>query len=185
MTDSHQTRRRFLGTGAVAGAGALLGAAPGAEAAKRKPKPKKKSTKPKSRRADYIVVGAGFAGLTAAREIVRAGKSVLVLEARDRVGGRVWNHELGGGEISERGGTFVGPTQDHVVNLAKAYGVETFPTFAEGNNVAIIEGDKSTYSDSGPTGTAPPDAQTLPELAAVVMQLDEMSKEVPVGPVSL
>ena len=127
-----------------------------------------------------MVVGAGLAGLTAARELRRAGKSVLVLEAATRAGGRVWSHPLGGGEVSERGGTFVGPTQDHVIDLAKAYGIDTFPTYNEGNNVAYIEGDRVEWSDTGPTGTAPPDPAILPELAATVALLDEMSKEVPV-----
>ena len=62
---------------------------------------------------DIAVIGAGAAGIGAARRLREAGSvSLLVLEARDRVGGRVWNHDLGGGHISERGGTFVGPTQD-------------------------------------------------------------------------
>jgi monoamine oxidase len=181
LTDS-LTRRRFLGTGAVAGAGALLGAAPDADARRRR---KKKSTHkrkraPRPRSADVIVVGAGFAGLTAARQIVHAGKSVYVVEARDRVGGRVWNHELPGGDISERGGTFVGPTQDHVIDLAKTYGVDTFDTYDTGDNVYVHNGNRMTYSDTGATGTAPPDPAILPDLANVVMQLDNMSTSVPV-----
>lgn len=52
----------------------------------------------------------GFAGSTAARALVRAGRSVIVLEARNRVGGRALNYALPGGEVSERGATFVGPT---------------------------------------------------------------------------
>src|SRR3954453_22423496 len=69
LTDSSLTRRRFLGTCAAAGAGALLGAAPAAEAAKKKHANKKrKPPKKRPRSADVIVVGAGFAGLTAARE---------------------------------------------------------------------------------------------------------------------
>ena len=132
------------------------------------------------RSADVIVVGAGFAGLTAARDIVKAGRSVIVVEARDRVGGRVWNHELPGGEQSERGGTFVGPTQNRLLELAKQLGVDKFETYASGNNVSVIQGDRAEYSDTGPTGTAPNDPPIVPELAAVVTQLNEMSKEVPV-----
>ncbi len=180
MTDGSLTRRRLLGTGAAAGAGALLaGTAPGADAARRR-KPAKAPKAPKRKRADVIIVGAGFAGLTAAREIVKAGRSVIVLESRDRVGGRVWAHEVGDGETSERGGTFVGPTQDYLMKLAKAYDVKTFPTFVDGDNVYVSGGQRSTYSDTGPTGTAPLDPVILPELALVVTRLNEMSLQVPV-----
>ena len=161
------TRRGLLGAGA---AGAAAGVVPNTAGAARR----------RARRADVVVVGAGLAGLTAARELRRAGKSVLVLEAAKRPGGRIWSHRLGNGEVSERGGTFVGPTQDHVIELAKSLGIETFPTFNEGNNVAYIEGDRVEWSDTGPTGTAPPDPATLPELAAAVSLLNEMSTEVSV-----
>jgi monoamine oxidase len=167
------TRRELIGAGAAAGAAAALGPVPSVVAASRKT----------TIRADVVVVGAGLAGLTAARLIAKTRKSVVVLEARDRVGGRVWNHDLGPahpGKVSERGGTFVGPTQDRILELAKGYGVATFPTFNQGDNVSIIEGDRMTYSDSGPTGTAPPDPQILPDLATSVTQLDQMSTEVPV-----
>ncbi len=65
-------------------------------------RPRSRSTSA-AREADVVIVGAGFAGLTAARELDRKGQSAIVLEARDRVGGRVWNADIGGGEISERG----------------------------------------------------------------------------------
>jgi monoamine oxidase len=129
---------------------------------------------------DVVIVGAGFAGLTAARKLSRAGHSVVVLEARDRVGGRVWNHELGRGAVSERGGTFAGPTQDRVLALARELGVGKFPTYDKGDNVYVVDGARSTYSDTGITGTAPPDPQILGQLATVVSELDQMSKSVPV-----
>jgi monoamine oxidase len=183
LSDTDLTRRRLIGVGAAVGAGALLGTSP-ADAAKRKPKKKAKkkpkSTQPKRKTADFIVVGAGMAGLTAARAIVQAGKSVLVVEARDRVGGRVWNHQLGNGDISERGGTFVGPTQDHVLNLMAAYKVDKFDTYDTGNNVYISGGNKMSYSDTGPTGTAPPDPAITADLAQIVTRMDDMSTQVPV-----
>ena len=126
------------------------------------------------------IVGAGFAGLTAAREIERAGHSAIVLEARDRVGGRALNVDVGHGEISERGATFAGPTQDHIIALARELGVELFPTYNEGENLYIADGSRLRWSDTGPTGTAPPDPVILPDLALVVAELDEMSKSVPV-----
>jgi monoamine oxidase len=60
---------------------------------------------------DVVVVGAGLAGLVAARELKRADVRVCVLEARDRVGGRLFGRELDDGTIVEMGGQWVGPTQ--------------------------------------------------------------------------
>ena len=108
--DERLTRRGLIGTGAAAAGAAALSRVPGAEA-------RKKDTKGKGRRkrhADVVVVGAGFAGLTAALRLKQAGKSVLVLEARNRVGGRAHNAPIPGGQITERGAAFIGPTQDHI-----------------------------------------------------------------------
>jgi monoamine oxidase len=114
--------------------------------------------------------------------LVRAGRSVIVLEARNRVGGRALNQSIGGGEISERGATFVGPTQNHILSLMKQFGVAKFPTFNDGDNVYVNSlGQRSTYSDTGPLGTAPPDPLILAELTQAVARLDEMSTQVPVG----
>ena len=77
---------------------------------------------------DVLIVGAGYAGLTAARELTRAGKTVLVLEARNRVGGRVWTERFADGAYVDWGGAWVGPTQDRLLALAGEYGVETFKT---------------------------------------------------------
>lgn len=129
---------------------------------------------------DVIVVGAGFAGLAAARLVQQAGHSVLVLEARGRVGGRVWNHDLGGGDVSERGGTFVGPTQDHVLALMGELGIGKFATYDDGDDVYIADGSRMTYSDTGVTGTAPPDPVILADLATAIPRLDSMAGQVPV-----
>jgi monoamine oxidase len=166
------TRRRFV-AGTVATGAAVAGPAASEAAAHGR-------TAGFSHRADVVVVGAGFAGLTAARNIARRGHSVVVLEARNRVGGRVWNHNLGRGQVSERGGTFVGPTQGHVLALARELHVATFPTYDTGDNLYINGPTRMTYSDTTPTGTAPPDPTVAPEIAAVVAQLDQMSTSVPV-----
>jgi monoamine oxidase len=166
--DQGITRRGLLGAGAVAGAGALLGRVP------------VDATAARARRADVVVIGAGFAGLTAARELVKAGRSVYVLEARNRVGGRVENKQISGGEISEKGGTFTGPTQNHLRALAREVGVAEFPTWTQGENVYFADGTRTTYSDSSPLGTAPPDPELIPDIAAVVTRLNDMSTQVPV-----
>jgi monoamine oxidase len=166
------TRRRFVAGTLATGAAAT---APGAADAAAEP-----SGTAVLRNADVVVVGAGFAGLTAARKIAHGGGSVVVLEARTRVGGRVWNHDLGDGHVSERGGTFVGPTQDHVLALARELGVRPFPTYDTGEDLYVAGSTRLKWSDTGATGTAPPDPLALPDLAVIVGQLDELSKSVPV-----
>lgn len=179
-TDTTTTsRRRFIAGGLAAGAAATI---PAAAEARTHKKHKTKHHSIPTRSADVVVVGGGFAGLTAARRLTQKHKSVIVLEARDRVGGRVWNHNLGGGVISERGGTFVGPTQDRVLALAKEFGIGTFPVYDTGNDLYINGSTRLEYADTNPlTGNVPPDPLALPNLATVVAQLDDMSKSVPVG----
>ena len=180
----------------ITGAAAAWPAA--AEAAKRKAQARSTTgPSPSTRRRRRLTrptwswSARGFAGLTAARAIASAGHSVIVLEARDRVGGRAWNHDLGGGRVSERGAAFVGPTQDHILALANAVGVGTFPTYDDGDDLYVNNVEDplgligpQRYSDSGPigglTGTAPPDPTIVAELTEVVQQLDQMSTQVPV-----
>jgi monoamine oxidase len=103
-----------------------------------------------TREVDLVVVGAGLAGLAAAREAVAAGSSVLVVEARDRVGGRVLNEDIGGGNVVEVGGQWIGPTQDRLAALARELGVQTFPTWAEGENLIEYAGGLRRYSGAIP-----------------------------------
>src|SRR5882757_7854224 len=103
MSEQRITRRRLVAAGAAAAAAAATGVP--AQAAKR-PDPRRR----KRRREDVVVVGAGLSGLIAAREVARAGHSVAVLEARDRVGGRMLNRPVAGGaEVVDLGAEFVGP----------------------------------------------------------------------------
>src|SRR5213595_4163563 len=88
----------------------------------------------RARQVDVAVVGAGLAGLVAARRLVEAGLEPLVVEARDRAGGRTLNHDIGDGKVVEVGGQWVGPTQRRLLALASEVGVETFPTYDEGDN---------------------------------------------------
>jgi monoamine oxidase len=100
--------------------------------------------------ADVVVVGAGFAGLAAARELIARGSSVVVLEARERVGGRVLNHDIGDGKVVEVGGQWIGPTQDRLAALARDVAVETFPTYAQGDNVIEYRGSLRRYRGAIP-----------------------------------
>ena len=110
----------------------------------------------------HLVVGAGFAGLAAADELRRAGAEVLVLEARDRVGGRLLNHELHNGSVIESGGAFIGPTQGHIKRLAKELGVDTFKEYVEGNNIYVKQTPAGATAIPY-TGTIPPDPTVLPD----------------------
>jgi monoamine oxidase len=172
------SRRRFLAASAATAAGVALPAAGAATADAATLG--LSGAKARRRTADVVIVGAGFAGLTAARALVKAGRSVVVLEARDRIGGRVVNYKLAGGEVSERGGTFIGPTQDRILALADEVGVKTFDVYNEGQNVYLAGGQRLLYSDTGPTGIAPPDLSILAELTLDIAQLDELSTHVPV-----
>ena len=172
MAETGLTRRALLGAGVTAGAGTVLGSGAfggplGAPAAVAAPTA--------ARQAEVVVVGAGLAGLTTARALVQAGLSVVVLEARDRVGGRTLNHPLGDGRVVEKGGQFIGPTQDHIARLAGEVGVETFPTYIEGENVYYADGLRRTY-----TGDLPPDPLALPDALVTIERVNQMSREVPI-----
>lgn len=97
-------------------------------------------------RIDVAVVGAGLAGLAAAREIAAAERSVRVIEARDRVGGRTTGHILQNGFTVEMGGQWVGPTQTEILGLIGELGLETFPTYDTGATVAVV-GGTTTQTD--------------------------------------
>jgi monoamine oxidase len=125
---------------------------------------------------DVVVVGAGLAGLTAARQVAAAGRDVVVLEARRRVGGRTKNHSVAPGVVSELGAEFVGPTQDHVLALAADLGIPTFKTYNDGDDVLFLNGRRSLYPAS-------PGLSSDPDFIAAVqagLRLDEMAATVPV-----
>ncbi|GAA4379206.1 flavin monoamine oxidase family protein [Nocardioides caricicola] len=160
------TRRTVLGTGLA------LGAAPLHEAVAAG---SRQGALP--RRVDTVVVGAGISGLVAARELADRGQEVLLLEARDRVGGRVLNHRLRQGGTIESGGAFIGPTQDHIAALAEELGVPTFPEYNEGNSVYISSlTGRIEYS-----GTVPPDPTILPDAALLLQRIDTMAAEIDVA----
>ncbi len=96
-----------------------------------------------------MIVGAGFAGLTAARELTARGHEVLVLEGRNRVGGRSYTATIAEVPV-DLGGTFVGPTQDEVLKLAADLGCQTVPTYDEGDHLIRWRGRVRRYQGTIP-----------------------------------
>ncbi len=96
-------------------------------------------------RYDAVVVGAGLAGLKTSLDLQQAGKSVLVVEARDRVGGRTWSATLDGAEV-DYGGEWIGEGQPRVYQMIEQLGVRTFPTYDQGRKVIEVGGRISTYT---------------------------------------
>ena len=121
---------------------------------------------------DVAIVGAGLAGLTTAHHLRDAGsESFIVFEARNRVGGRTLNHDLGNGHISEAGGQWIGPGQTAIADLAHELGIGTFPTYYDGKTV-ILGGDGRVAVDlHGTFGTD----------EAIGAKLSAMSRDVPCG----
>ena len=128
-----------------------------------------------TRDADLVVVGAGLAGLSAARTAAAAGASVVVVEARDRVGGRTLNEEIGDGRVVEVGGQWIGPTQDRLAALASELGVDTFPTFGDGENVIEYAGRLRRYR-----GTIPRiNPVVLLDVGRAQLRLNRLARRVP------
>ena len=158
------TRRGFV-TGALAGGAAAV-------------LPESASAATGRRSADVVVVGAGLAGLSAARDIRRSGRSVLVLEARSRVGGRCLSRSLGPGaaDVANMGATFVGPTQHRIRTLARELGIGLFPTYARGNLIWFQNGRRTPYR-----GLIPPvpGAQAIAEIADATVEIDRLAATLP------
>jgi putrescine oxidase len=123
---------------------------------------------------DVVVVGAGAAGLTAANELRKAGLSVAVLEARDRVGGRLWTDVIEGATL-EIGGQWVSPDQHALIDTVAELGLETYSRYREGESVYV-----------GPDGVArrftgemfPVAAETERAIAEITERLDAMVAEI-------
>ncbi|CRG85601.1 hypothetical protein PISL3812_02646 [Talaromyces islandicus] len=130
------------------------------------------------RDVDVAIIGGGLSGLSAARDLVEAGKSVVVLEARDRVGGRILNHQLPNGDVVEMGAEFIGPTQDRVIALADELGISLFSTYDHGNNTFYLNNTRYSYAGDIGAGSLPPISdEALLQLVPVIQAINSMASE--------
>ncbi len=125
--------------------------------------------------ADVIVVGAGLAGLTAAREILRNGAQPIVLEARSRIGGRVLSEPIGDGQVVEMGGQWLAPRNTRLTALATEAGLGLFPTYLQGASLLVIGGRVRRQRRAIP----PLRPAALLDLAWARFRLDRLAQTVP------
>jgi monoamine oxidase len=127
------------------------------------------------RLADVAIVGAGLAGLQAARSLRAAGLDPLVLEARDRVGGRIYSIRAGDDVVIDMGGQWLGARQPRLDALATELGVTTFPTYTQGENIQIIDSQQHRYAGSIPMV----DPLVTMDIVEAMTSLNTMAYDVP------
>jgi len=125
---------------------------------------------------DYCVVGAGFAGLTAALRLKQAGHSVALMEARDRVGGRTFTEVRDDGLWIDRGGAWIGPGQDAIYALMKEFGVPSYKQYVDGDAMMFVDGKKYRYKGTIPLSMSP---FAVANIGAVFLELTHMCKSIP------
>src|SRR5918997_2509216 len=116
---------------------------------------------------DAVVVGAGLSGLTAARELRRRGASVRVLEARERVGGKMYTASIEGAPVA-LGAHWIGPTQRRLAALAKELGIATEPQYLDGKHLLTLGDRRYTFTGSTPL----PSPLGVAETALAVARLE-------------
>ncbi|MGG7465415.1 flavin monoamine oxidase family protein [Plantibacter sp. YIM 135347] len=123
---------------------------------------------------DVVIIGAGASGLTAATKLRAAGLSVAVLEARDRVGGRLWTDHIDGAML-ELGGQWVSPDQTALIDTLAELGLDTYSRYREGDSVYInADGDITRFTGD----IFPVEASTQREMERLIDLLDGLVAEV-------
>ena len=124
---------------------------------------------------DVAIVGGGLSGLSAARRLRAGGRSVTVLEARERVGGKMRTDTVDG-HRADLGAHWIGPTQDRIAALARELGVRVERQHLEGKAVLASAGRRRTFSGSLP----PLSPLSLAELGIAQLRLNRLRRRVPV-----
>jgi monoamine oxidase len=122
------------------------------------------------------VIGAGFAGLSAALRLKQAGRSVALLEARDRVGGRTFTEVRDDGSWIDRGGAWVGPGQDRIYALMNEFGVPSYKQYDDGQAMMVVDGKQHRYTGTIPLSMSP---WVVANLGAAFLELGQMCKSIP------
>ncbi|KAJ9131613.1 Amine oxidase [Pleurostoma richardsiae] len=134
-----------------------------------------------STRVDVIIIGAGLAGLAAADKVIQSGLSCIVLEARDRVGGKTWSKELASGDgVVELGAAWINDSnQSRMIELARKFGAELIEQNTTGN--CVFQGFDGSCS-SFPYGELPRfDAATVENVAKIRDMVEEDCQAVDVS----
>ncbi|MBL7846284.1 MAG: flavin monoamine oxidase family protein [Cyclobacteriaceae bacterium] len=124
---------------------------------------------------DTLIIGAGFSGLAAARSLHLRGKKFMLVEARDRLGGRTYTKRFDDGRYVDLGGQWIGPTQDRMYALAREHNVEWYATYNEGKNILDLNRKLRPY-----TGLIPKmDVLSLVNIDLVLKRLESLARQVP------
>ncbi|XP_030614279.1 amine oxidase [flavin-containing] [Archocentrus centrarchus] len=125
---------------------------------------------------DVIVVGAGISGLSAAKLLKASGLDPVVLEARDRVGGRTFTVQNKETKWVDLGGAYIGPTQNRILRLAKEYGIKTYKVNEQENLVHYVNGKSYPFKGSFPPMWNP---IALMDFNNLFRAMDKMGQEIP------
>ncbi len=121
-----------------------------------------------------LIIGGGFSGIAAAKKLHESGVSFRVLEARERLGGRVFTKTISEDLYLDFGGQWIGPTQDRMYELCKEYGIEYFETYNQGKNILDLRGKIKTYS-----GVIPKiDLLSLINLDWLIRKLERLARQI-------